>query len=63
MVPLIVDLAAQDQVWLRADCDSAILVAVFTELNNRVDELKEQATMNVAEYIKRCNDDERTSSE
>ena len=63
LVPLITDLAAQDQVWLRADCDPALLVAVFTELNNRVDELKEQATMCVTEYVKRCNDDERTCKE
>jgi len=63
LVPLINDLAAQDQVWLRAECDPAVLVAVFTELNNRVDELKEQATMDVTEYIKRCNDDERACKE
>ena len=63
LVSLIADLAAQDQVWLRAECDPAVLVAVFTELNNRVDELKEQATMDVAEYIKQCNDDERTCKE
>ena len=63
LVNLINDLAAQDQVWLRADCDPALLVAVFTELNNRVDEVKEQATMDVAEYIKRCNDDERACKE
>ena len=63
LVALVNDLAAQDQVWLRADCDPAILVAVFTELNNRVDEVKEQATMSVTEYIKRCNDDERTLKE
>ena len=63
LVALVNDLAAQDQVWLRADCDPAILVAVFTELNNRVDEVKEQGTTYVTEYIKRCNDDERTCKE
>ena len=63
LVALVNDLAAQDQVWLRADCDPALLVAVFTELNNRVDELKEQATMSVTEYIKRCTDDESSYKE
>jgi len=63
LVALVNDLAAQDQVWLRADCDPAILIAVFTELNNRVDEVKEQGTTYVTEYIKRCNDDERTCKE
>ncbi len=54
---------ARDQLWLRADCDPALLVAVFTELNNRVDEVKKQATMCVAEYIKRCNEDESSYKE
>ena len=63
LVNLVNDLAAQDQVWLRAECDPALLVAVLTELNNRVDDVKEQATISVAEYIKRCNDNESTYKE
>ena len=63
LVNLVADLTAQDQIWLRADCDRALLIAVFTELNKRVDEVKTQATEFIAESIKRDTDDERTFKE
>lgn len=56
---LVLDLSGQDQVWLRAGCDRALLISVFTELNKRADEIKNQGTSAVTDFIKNCGDLER----
>ena len=63
LAALVQDLSIQDQVWLRADCDRALLIAVFTELNKRVDEVRAQTTALLAEYQKRNADDDKTLRE
>lgn len=63
LAALVADLAAQDVVWLRAECDRGLLVAVFTELDKRADEIKARATVLVNDYIKQCSDDEKSMKE
>ncbi len=60
---LVANQANQDQAWLKAGCDPAMLAAMFNELDKRVEDVKVQGNALVAEALKQSEDDEKMLKE